>query len=191
MEEAAGALGAGVDALRDHEVHEAGLAAGGDERVVFVDGFLDGGRWRRGCGGEAGGVGCVFVFGGILVVAAAAAWGRAVLVGGPVVVVVVIVVVVAGAVAAGSASRVLGGPVSVLPVDVVNFSSLKWIEGVYIPDKNRKKEEKLIIDVKTQLWAFFIKRKTSQKCNVEDQEDLSFCSSTAQAQIAQSQSKQS
>lgn len=89
MEKGAGALGAGVDALRHHEVDEASLAAGGDERAVFADGLLRGGKPRRGCGGVAGGVFCFFTD---LVVVAAADAGAAVFVGGSVIVVVMVVV---------------------------------------------------------------------------------------------------
>ena len=44
-EAAAAALGAGVDALRDHEVHEAGAAAGGNEDLAAA------GRCCSICGG--------------------------------------------------------------------------------------------------------------------------------------------
>ena len=63
VEEAAAALGAGFDALGDHEVHEAGPAAGGDEDLGTA-GVSYSIRGRgRGEGGEArvGGVDAAFV----------------------------------------------------------------------------------------------------------------------------------
>ncbi|RRT49223.1 hypothetical protein B296_00026402 [Ensete ventricosum] len=64
VEEAAATLGAGVDALGDHEVHEAGPAAGGDEDLGTFAGVSYSVRGRgRGEGGEAGvgGVDAAFV----------------------------------------------------------------------------------------------------------------------------------
>lgn len=93
------ALGAGVDALRNHVVHEAGLAAGGDEDLAAaIYGLFNGRRGRRwrGCAGEGGGVlGSLDAILVVFVVATAADAGAAVLVGVFIVIVIVVAVVVA------------------------------------------------------------------------------------------------
>lgn len=122
MEEAAAAARADMGALRDHEVREAGSAAGGDEDVAAAAAanvIYGRGSLRGGGGGKAGRAGGVSA--GIVAGAGGVSAG---VVAGPAVLIIRGLVFVGIGWGDRGASRVLRGSDAGLPVDIVDFPCL-------------------------------------------------------------------